>query len=335
MFFVLSHFASGARWSVVVRRLAEAAMATMPLFALLFVPVLFGMHGLFHWTHAEAVAHDHLLQGKQPFLNTTFFVVRATVYFACWIGIAWWFARQSRLQDRGDASWATTRRMIAASGPAILVFAVTLTFAAIDWVMTLDPHWYSTMFGVYFFAGSTVAIFALLVLVAAAMGRAGLLGHTVTVEHFHDLGKMLFAFTVFWAYIAFCQFFLVWYGNIPEETVWYMHRQEGSWSTVTALLAWGHFAVPFLFLMPRTIKRRTGLLAAGAAWMLFMHLIDVYWLVMPTLHRHDVHLSLADVTAFVGIGGLFLASMLRFLGRRPVVPVRDPRLADSLAFENV
>jgi hypothetical protein len=335
LFFVLVHFVTGARWSVVVRRLAESAMGTLPLFALLFLPVLFGLHTLYHWTHADAMAHDPLLAGKQPYLNTTFFVVRAAVYFVCWIGIAVWFLRQSRLQDAGDPSWATTKRMIGVSAPSLLAFGVTVTFAAIDWVMTLDPHWYSTIFGVYFFAGSTVGIFALVVLVAAAMGRAGLLSGTVTVEHFHDLGKMLFGMTVFWAYIGFSQFFLVWYGNIPEETVWYMHRQEGSWGTVTAILAWGHFGVPFLFLMPRTIKRRTGLLCLGATWMLLMHLVDVYWLVMPTLHAHDVHPSLADLTALVGIGGLFLGAMLWVLTRRPVVPLRDPRLPDSLAFENV
>ena len=335
MFFVLVSYVTRASWSVVVRRLAESAMATIPLFLVLFVPLVFGMHALFHWTDADAVAHDHLLQAKQPYLNTTFFVVRALVYFACWIGIATWFLRQSRLQDHGDASGRITDRMVKVSAPALVAFSVTVSFAAIDWIMTLDAHWYSTIFGVYFFAGSTVGIFALLILLAAAMGRAGLLGGTVTVEHFHDLGKMLFAFTVFWAYIGFSQYFLIWYGNIPEETVWYVHRTEGSWAAVTATLAWGHFAVPFLFLMPRTVKRRTGLLAVGAVWMLLMHLVDLYWLIMPVLHSHDAHLSVVDVTSLVGIGGLFLGAVLFVLRRQPVVPVRDPRLAESLSFENV
>ena len=334
MFFVLTHFLTKASWSVVVRRLAEQAMGTLPLFILLFIPVIFGMHELFHWTHTEAVAEDHLLQLKQPFLNKNFFLVRAAIYFAIWTLVALWFKRTSVRQDRtGDVP--STLRMIRFSALSLIAFALTVSFAAIDWIMSLDPHWYSTMFGVYYFAGCLVGIFSFMVVVMTRLEKSGAFGGTVTVEHFHDMGKLLFGFTVFWAYIAFSQYFLIWYGNIPEETVFYLHRMEGAWKSVTGILLVGHFAVPFLFMMNRVVKRRAGLLTAGALWLLLMHLIDLYWLIMPTLHKHDVHLSLLDLTTLMGIGGLFVAVFGWQLRRHALIPVRDPRLADSLAFENV
>jgi hypothetical protein len=333
LFFVLVLFVTKAGWGVVVRRLAENTMATIPLFALLFVPIYLGLHELYHWSHAEALEHDALIRGKSPFLNPGFFAARALFYFACWTVLALWYRAGSLRQDRtGDH--VISRRLTTASGPGIVVFALTVTFAAFDWAMSLDPHWYSTIYGVYYFAGCLVGIFAFMIIVTAGMNRVGLLRGVVSVEHFHDLGKLLFAFTVFWAYIGFSQFFLIWYGNIPEETGWFLHRLEGSWKTLTLLLAIGHFAVPFLFLMPRTIKRKTGLLISGALWMLLMHLIDIYWLVMPTLHPEGVRLTLMDLTTFLAVGGLFLAAFGWALRRHAVVPLRDPRLVESLSFQN-
>jgi len=332
LFFVLAHHATKAGWGVAVRRLAENVMATLPLFVLLFVPVWLWIDRLFEWSDPAKVAEDHLLQGKAAFLNPGFFTARAVIYLAIWCALALWYASRSRRQDEsGDE--ALTRRMIFWAGPAIAVFAVSTTLASFDWGMSLSPHWYSTIYGVYFFAGSLVGVFALLVLLAVALSR-GPLEHVITLEHFHDLGKLLFAFCVFWAYIGFSQFFLIWYGNIPEETEFFLRRFEGGWLSLSVLLALGHFAVPFLFLMPRTIKRRTGLLALGAAWMLLMHLLDIYWLVMPNLQDH-ARPSLIDLAALVGVGGLFAAVLGWNLRRGALVPVRDPRLAESLSFENV
>jgi hypothetical protein len=220
------------------------------------------------------------------------------------------------------------------SAPALAVFAVTLTGAAVDWVMSLDPHWYSTIFGVYFFAGCVLGNFAFLALLASALRNAGLLREFITIEHLHDLGKLLFGFTVFWAYIAFCQFFLIWYGNIPEETVWYIHRAEGSWKTASLVLGVGHFGLPFLYLIARKTKRRPALLVAGASWLLAMHFLDLYWLVMPILHAHGPAPSLLDLTTFLGVGGLFVAVIGLRLRRHAMVPLRDPKLARSLSFEN-
>ena len=269
LFFVLAHFVTKAGWSVVVRRTAEHVMSTLPLFLLLFIPIAAGMHDLFHWTHEEVVAGDHILEGKAPYLNVQFFLIRAAVYFLFWIVLSVWFSRQSQRQDvTGDH--AITRQLQAVSAPGIFAFALTSSFAAIDWMMSLDPHWYSTIYGVYYFSGTLVGIYAFMIVVLTAMRRAGLLRGIVTVEHFHDLGKLLFAFTVFWTYIAFCQFFVIWYGNMPEETLWYIDRLEGSWEQVTIFLAVGHFAIPFFFLMSHKIKRKAPLLLIGAVWMLLL-----------------------------------------------------------------
>jgi hypothetical protein len=334
LFFVLTHYATRAKWSVVVRRVAEHVMITLPLFAVLFIPIYLGRHELYHWLDAEAVAHDALLQSKQGFLNEGFFTIRAVSYLVAWSVLAWWFLRGSYKQDAtGDPG--VTKRLIQLSAPALVVFALTVTFASVDWIMSLDPHWYSTMFGVYYFSGCLVGFFAFMCILTVRMQRAGLLGGAVSVEHVHDLGKLLFAFTVFWAYIAFSQYFLIWYANIPEETVFYLHRSHGAWEQLTLLLAIGHFAVPFFFLMSRAIKRRPLLLVLGSLWMLSMHLLDLYWLVMPTLHAHDPHLSALDFSSLIGIGGLFVAVMGWSMRRGALVPLRDPRLNDSLGFENI
>ena len=334
LFFVLILFATMAGWGVVVRRLAENVMATLPLFALLFIPIWMGRKELFRWMREDVVAEDALIQSKGWYLNTDFFLGRALFYFLVWTLISLWFAQQSRRQDQ-SGDHRITRRLQAASGPAIIVYALTSSFAAFDWMMSLDPHWYSTMFGVYYFAGTLVGIFAFMVVIIVVVQATGLLRNVITVEHFHDLGKLLFAFTVFWAYIAFSQYFLIWYGNLPEETFWFLHRLEGSWRAMSVGLAVGHFAVPFFFLMPRTIKRKTGLLLLGALWMLLMHFIDIYWFVMPVLHHHGFQIGLLDVTTFLGVGGIFLAVFGWLMGRRALVPVKDPRLPESLAFENV
>ena len=334
LFFVLIQYASQGMWGIVVRRIGETVFATLPVMAALFLPLLLGLHDLYEWTHHEAVAQDAVLQWKAPFLNVPFFLVRAFIYFAVWSFIAITYYRGSKRQDEtGDVTISARLRRFA--GPSIIVLAITSTFASIDWIMSLTPHWYSTMFGVYFFAGSFVGFIALLSVVVVAMRGAGLLDTVVSPEHLHDIGKLLFAFTAFWAYIAFSQFFLIWYANLPEETIWFKARLEGSWKAVSVLLIVGHFAVPFFFLMGRAVKRRGSTLAFGGVWLLTMHFIDLYWQVMPTLHPEGVRVSILDITAFVAIGGAFVAATSWLIRRQALVPLRDPRLAESLAFENL
>jgi hypothetical protein len=333
LFFVLIQYASQGSWGIVVRRIGETVFATIPVMAALFIPLLFGLHDLYAWSVPGAADHDALLRWKAPFLNVSFFLIRAVVYFGCWSFIALLYYRLSRGQDAtGDP--AVSARLRRFAGPSIIVLALTQTFASIDWIVSLTPHWYSTMFGVYFFAGSFVGFIALLSILAAAMRRAGLLDAVITAEHLHDLGKFLFAFTAFWAYIAFSQFFLMWYANLPEETIWFKARITGSWKMVTILLMVGHFGIPFLYLMGRAVKRRGWTLAVGGAWMLAMHFVDLYWQVMPTLHPEGIRPSVLDVAAFAAVGGCFVAAVGWLMRRQALVPLRDPRLSESLAFEN-
>ena len=201
--------------------------------------------------------------------------------------------------------------------------------------MSLTPHWYSTMFGVYFFAGSLVGFVALLSIVAVAMRRAGLLETVISPEHLQDIGKLLFGFTAFWAYIGFSQYFLIWYANLPEEADWFRPRIEGSWLVISFILMGGHFLAPFFYLMGRAVKRNGVTLAVGGVWLLAMHFLDLYWQVMPTLHPEGIRPSLLDVAALLAVGGCFLAAAGWLMRRQALVPVRDPRLAESLAFENV
>jgi len=332
MFFTLVHFATKAGWSVVVRRLAENVMGTLPIFILLFIPIAIGVNDIFHhWTHAPA--DDTLVAGKAGYLNVPFFYARAVAYLAIWTFISWWFLKKSVLQDQsGDHD--VTRKLQSRSAPALIFFSLTLTFAAIDWMMTLDPHWYSTIYGVYYFAGALVAIFSTLALLVLGLQRTGMMRNVVTTEHFHDLGKYQFAFVVFWAYIAFSQYMLIWYANIPEETLWIRHRTENGWENITGILMLGHFLIPFFFLMPRTVKRIPKLVGLAAVWLLAVHYVDLYWLIMP-VHHHHLHVSLMDLTTFVAVGGFFLAALGWQFQRHSVLAVKDPRLSESLAFENM
>jgi hypothetical protein len=333
LFFVLIQYAAQGGWGIVLRRIGETTFATLPVMAALFLPVVLGMRDLYSWSVPGAAEHDALLQWKAPFLNVPFFLIRAAAYFGLWSFIALAYYRGSRGQDvTGDP--AVSARLRRFAGPAIIVLALTQTLASVDWIMSLTPHWYSTMFGVYFFAGSFVGFIALLSVVAAALLRAGLLDTIITAEHLQDVGKLLFGFTVFWTYIAFSQFFLMWYGNMPEETIWYRARMEGSWLTVSIVLIVGHFVAPFFYLMGRAVKRRGSTLALGGAWLLAMHYVDLYWQVMPTLHPEGIRPSILDVAALLAIGGCSVAAASWLMRRQALVPLRDPRLAESLAFEN-
>jgi hypothetical protein len=333
LFFVLIQYAAQGGWGIVLRRIGETVFATLPVMAALFVPVLLGLHDLYEWSHAEAVQNDALLQWKSPFLNVPFFLTRAAIYFLLWSVIAVMYYRGSSRQDAAG-NHAVAARLRRLAGPALIVLALTQTLASIDWIMSLTPHWYSTMFGVYFFAGSFVGFIALLSVVSVALRRAGLLDTVINAEHLHDVGKFLFAFTAFWAYIAFSQFFLMWYGNLPEETIWFKVRMDGSWMKVSILLLAGHFVAPFFYLMGRDVKRNGTTLALGGLWLLAMHFVDLYWQVMPTFHSEGFSPSILDIAALMTVGGCFVGAAAWLLRRQALVPLRDPRIDESLAFEN-
>ena len=329
LFLTILHHLVGAVWSVVLRRVFETMASMLPLMVLFFLPVLFGRSHLFEWLHPEAVAADALLQQKTAYLNLPFFLIRAALFLGAWSLLSRWFYQKS-LENDGSGDDALIGRLRRLSPLAVILFALTLTFAAFDWLMSLDAHWFSTIFGVYYFSGCVVGALSVLTLLTLYFDKPGFLKGLVSVEHYHDLGKLLFTFTVFWAYIAFSQYFLIWYANIPEETVWFSHRWIGSWKTITLLLVIGHFVIPFFLLIVRALKRNRLLLQVMSIWLLLMHWLDIFWLVMPNLHHHEAHVSWLDVTATVGIGGVLIAVFYGRLSKHSLIPVNDPKLNESI-----
>ena len=333
LFFVPLQHVTHSGWSVAVRRLAEIISADLLLLAVLGVPLVAGAPALYEWLAPGAMGPDALLRHNQPYLNWPFFVARCVSYALIWCGLAYYFLSRSVRQDETGEVGLTTR-MERLSGPALVLYAITVTFAAFDWIMSLEADWFSTILGVYFFAGCVVGFLALVSLVAMALQRSGRLTRAITIEHYHDLGKLLFAFTFFWAYVAFSQYMLIWYANIPEETGWYLRRQQGPWGWMALVLLFGHFVLPFVGLLSRRAKRSKRALAFWSVWLLAMHWIDLYWLIVPRLSPDRLPLGLLDGLCFVGVGGLFVAGLAKAAGNRSLIATRDPRLAESLAFEN-
>lgn len=358
-FFVMLQHLTRAGWSASVRRVAEGIMANLMWIWVLFIPIaiaamLSDKTELYKWAMPSVVAESHVLQQKAGYLNITFWLIRAVFYFGVWALLARFFYRNSIAQDAsGDPELST--RMMSFSAVAMILYGVTQSYAAFDWVMSLQPEWFSTMWGVYFFAASCCGGFAFFIIVLHLLQRSGRIQHSVTTEHFHDLGKMLFAFgIVFWAYISYSQYMLIWYGNIPEETTWFICRQMGGWGTIAIFLVVGHFLGPFVAIISRWPKRWVGVLALAAAWMMFVHYIDIYWMVMPRippqLHEAASYEELAkivtpedvgygwhllDLTLLVGLMGVFVAATAAILRRASLVAERDPRLPEALAFENM
>ncbi len=277
---------------------------------------------------------EETLAKKKPYLNEGFFSIRVVFYFAAWILIAWRLFSLSTAQDKSrDPKLTVAMQRFAPA--ATFVFALTLTFAGFDWIMSLKPDWFSTIFGVYLFAGSVVSSLAVIILVTMGLRSTGILVKEVNAEHYHDLGKLMFGFNVFWAYIGFSQFMLIWYAALPEETPFFhMRWDEGPWSTVSLSLVLLHFVVPFLFLISRNVKRRLPMLQAGAALLLVMHAVDCYWLVMPNFGQEGFGFHWLDAACLVGVSGVVLAVVLYRMRTTSLIPVGDPRLPRALHFEN-
>jgi hypothetical protein len=330
LFFTLITHLFGAEWSIVLRRISESVMYTFPLLAILFIPILFGMHDLYHWTHEDVVAQDAILQAKSGYLNFNFFVIRAIIYFTIWFILSRILYKLSLKQDK-EPSDALILKMNKVSAPGIILFALSLTFAAFDWIMSLDPHWFSTIFGVYYFGGSFLAIICFIILLAFYLRSKGYLEKEITVEHYHDLSKLIFAFLIFWGYIGFSQYFLIWYANIPEETVWYLMRWENGWYMVTMLLVFGHFVIPFVTLTFRATKRKFTMIKIVSVWVLLMHFVDLYWLAAPTFaHGKGPYISWMDLVFLLGMGGLFVWNVWQNISNSPLIPVGDRRLQKSI-----
>lgn len=372
LFFVVLQHLVRAGWSVVVRRVAEGIALNTKLLPVLFIPVAIGTyqghlhpaaaahadhgdgHGAAHapadpghaapgGAHAPAAPAHGAGHGaghhaphaplKAKWLSFPWFLGRMLLFFAIWYGIASYFYGSSVAQDQ-DGDPARTSRMTWWAAPLMIVFALTCSLAGFDLLMALDPYWYSTMFGVYFFAGCFLSFMATLIIAFYVLRRHGL-AWEVGPEHYHDMGKFMFAFVVFWAYVAYSQFMLIWYGNIPEETVWYLRRMEHGWLLVSAWLIVGHFVIPFLALLSRFPKRRPELLVAGSAWVLFVHYIDLQWLILPQPEAaRAVPVPLLDLGLLLVLGAVYVRSTAANLTGVSLIPERDPRLRDSLAHEN-
>lgn len=338
LFFVIIQHLTRAGWSVVVRRVAEIVAANTLVTALLFAPLvalaLMGDASLYPWADAHHLQEHPTLAAKAPWLDARFFALRCVVYFGTWWLLGRWLLRRSTQQDKAadvEPTLALERR----SAPAMAAFALTLNFAAFDLLMSIVPSWYSTIFGVYVFAGSVMSFFAFVIVALRFLQARGVIDREVHVEHYHDLGKFLFAFVFFWGYIAFSQFMLIWYADLPEETFWFKSRMEGSWAVVSSVLLVGHFILPFAGLLSRHAKRRLAILTCWAVWLLAMQAVDLFWLVVPSAESSGALVGFIDVAAWLGVGGLWLAALIRLAAARALIPINDPRLPQSLAFENV
>lgn len=337
VFWVTLQHLVGAKWSVVLRRLGELIAMNATLMAILALPIVmpifFGNASLYPWADVDRMHASHLLHHKLPYLNITFFAIRFVIYFGFWaLASQFFFANSLRQDASGDHG--LVRRMASFAPLFMILFALTVTFSSIDFLMTLTPEWFSTIFGVYYFAGCVIAVHSFMVLGMVWMQSKGRLLKSVSVEHYHDVGKMMFGFTVFWAYIAFSQFMLIWYANIPEETEWYKIRFEGDWKLVSAWLLIGNFVIPFFGLLSRHVKRSKRALAFWAAYLLLCRFIDMYWLVKPKISHGHLSFHVLDITCAIGIVGIVIASTAYQARRVKLIPTRDPRLAQSLAFEN-
>lgn len=327
---VMLHHLVGGRWSAMVRRLLETGAMTVPLLALLFVPLLFGLTTLYPWTNPDVVAHSELLQNKQSYLNPPFFLARTVLYFAIWITLAYLLNRWSLEQDRtSDPQLAMRMRRLSAGG--IILYMVTATFASYDWLMSLEPEWFSSAYGLIIIAGQGLAALALAIIGLQLIstniqGRAETAGWT---QSFNDLGNFLLGFVMIWAYLSFSQFLIIWSANIPEEAVWYYHRSQGGWLEVGMVLVASHFVLPFLLLLSRRVKRRAQWLTVVAALILLTRWVDLYWLTMPAFYPQGVHLHWLDVVLPVGMGGGWLAFYLfQWQGKAPL-PQHDPQLGEQ------
>jgi len=326
---LMLQYLTGGAWGVVIRRPAEAAARTLPLLALMFLPIVIGIPNLYDWAHAAKVAADPVLEHKHPYLNVPFFLIRAAVYFAGWLFLSWFFNRWSEREDT-DASTAPHRKMAAMAGPGIVFWGFSITFMGVDWIMSINPHWFSTIFGMLFMAGQGLSSMAFLIALLVLLSFRRPMSEVLTPRHLHDLGKLLLTLVMVWAYFTYSQFLIIWAGNLPDEITWYLARLHGGWQYVALILVFGHFGLPFALLLSRDLKRNFKLLAGIAVFVLLMRYIDVFWMVAPDFSRGSFTVSWMDFAAPIGIGGIWLWRFLTQLEKRSLMPLHDPHLEDAL-----
>ncbi|MCX7612209.1 MAG: quinol:cytochrome C oxidoreductase [Ignavibacterium sp.] len=333
LFLVALEYITNADWSVPFRRIPEFLSGILPLLFILVIPLLIFNHDLFHWTHKEVVEQDPILKGKEPYLNMTFFVIRVIAFISIWILFYWLIGKNSFKQDE-TKDQNLTRKNIVLSALFVPIFAITITFTSIDWLMSLEPHWFSTIFGVYYFSGTVIAALSVVTLIVVHLKEKGYYSPWISEDHLYSFGALLFGFVNFWAYIAFSQFLLIWYANLPEETFWYLTRWEGSWSIFSVLLILVHFVVPYAVLLSQPSKMDPKKLKFISIWLLFAHLLDLFWLVMPNMSKmkSGYYFSWIDlVFPVLGIG-IVMIVFHYFSKNKNLIPVGDPKLQRGLNF---
>lgn len=328
---MLQHLTGGG-WGFVIRRILEASTRTLPLIAVLFVPILLGVHALYPWTHQEELEKHPVIQAKTAYLNVPFFSIRAVIYFAIWLALAFLLNRWSLEQDR-TADQRFSKQMRVWSGPGMVLLIFTVTFASVDWYMSLEPEFTSTIYGFIYVASWTLSALAFVIAVVASLSKQEPLKSIVAPLHFHDLGKLLLALVMLWAYFAFSQYLIIWSGNLPEEIGWYLHRTRGTWGAIALTIVTLHFAAPFLFLLSRGLKRDPRKLVIVALLILVMRYVDFMWMLVPAFNAHS-HFGfweiLMSIVAPVALGGFWLAMFMWQLGKRSLIPINDPQYESVL-----
>jgi hypothetical protein len=323
------HYLTGGLWGFATRRFLESGFLNLIPLAILAIPILFGLHDLYPWSRPEIVSADAILQKKHLYLNSTAFVARGIFYFAVWLTMAFCLRRWSVQQDATSAAEPVIRMRIL-SGPGIVIYPLTATFALVDWIMSMEPKWSSTIFPVIVIIGQILSALAFITLLLAWVGRQSPFREVATPKCFLDLGNLLLAFVMFWTYVSFAQFLIIYSGNLPREIIWYRPRIQNGWQWLVCALGLFHFLAPFFLLLFRTVKTNARRLGVMAALIFGAHALEMFWIVAPTFRRANDYVQWPDVACWLGIGGLWLAGFAWTLKRHPLLPQNDPRLEISL-----
>lgn len=325
----LQHLTSGV-WGLMIRRFTEASVLVIPWMGLLFIPIAAGVGVLYEWADPAKVAEEAVLVAKQPYLNVPFFLARTVFYFVAWFFLVRRLRRLSIEQENAPKSETLSFRdkLATTSGPGLAAHVMLWTFAATDWGMSLEPAWSSSMYPVGWMVGQVLTNFAIWIIVLWMLSRKNLLGYEIPVDRLHDLGKFTFAFTVLWTYLNFSQYLIIWSGNVPELTPWYFFRSNNGWQYISVALIFGHFFLPFFLLISRHTKRNFNVVARIAMWIVAIEVIYVFWLINPAFHHEGFQIHWTHITAFVGVGGLWIYMFLRNLVQLPILPPNDHRIPE-------
>jgi hypothetical protein len=338
---MLQHL-TGGDWGILIRRPLEAATRVLWLVVVFSVPLVFGMKYLYTthtvgdetrigWLNPPPIGHEGALSDlQQKYLTHNFFLLRLVIYFAIWIGLVWLFNRMSQEQDVNRDDRALRARIKFYAGPGIILYVFAMTFAAIDWSMSLSPHWASTIYGFLFVAGQAISAMSLMIITVVMFSRSEPFSHIIQKRHLHDLGKLLFAFNMLWAYFSFSQLLIIWSGNQPEEITFYKSRLNGPWGVVAAMVLVLHFFIPFFALLSRDVKRNQSVLPTIAMWLIAMRFLDIFWLTRPEFTYHALP-TLWDIAAILALGGIWLWFFAVQLKQQPLLPLGEPKLAEAIA----